>query len=63
LSAFLGVTPEHSLIPQALALDAARQSLVLLRNRNNILPLNRKSVGTIAVIGALIIVHYTRSLC
>lgn len=35
---------------QALALEAARKSIVLLKNENNILPL-RKDLGTVAVIG------------
>lgn len=39
--------PEH----QALALDAARRSLVLLQNEKGLLPLDRKSLETIAVIG------------
>lgn len=39
-------SPEH----QAVALDAARQSLVLLKNANNLLPLS-KSVSSVAVIG------------
>jgi beta-glucosidase len=40
-------TPEH----QALALDAARKSIVLLENRQNALPLNRGALKTLAVIG------------
>lgn len=35
---------------QALALDAARKSIVLLKNKDNVLPL-KKDVGTLAVIG------------
>lgn len=35
---------------KALALDAARKSIVLLKNKNNILPL-KKDLGTLAVIG------------
>lgn len=35
---------------QALALEAARKSMVLLKNENNVLPL-KKDVGTVAVIG------------
>jgi beta-glucosidase len=35
---------------RALALEAARKSIVLLKNENNILPL-RKDMGTVAVIG------------
>ncbi|MEJ5352498.1 MAG: xylan 1,4-beta-xylosidase [Melioribacteraceae bacterium] len=34
-----------------LALDMARQSIVLLQNKNNILPLNKFSINKIAVIG------------
>ncbi|GAB6011764.1 beta-glucosidase [Viscerimonas tarda] len=34
-----------------LALDAARQSIVLLKNKNNVLPLNPKKVKSIAVVG------------
>ncbi len=34
-----------------LALDAARQSLVLLKNQNNTLPLNKNTLDSIAVIG------------
>ena len=40
-------TPEH----QALALEAARQVLVLLKNDRNTLPLDRAKVKTLAVIG------------
>lgn len=35
---------------KALALEAARKSMVLLKNKNNILPL-KKDIGTVAVIG------------
>jgi beta-glucosidase len=35
---------------KALALDAARKSIVLLKNKNNTLPL-KKDIGTVAVIG------------
>jgi beta-glucosidase len=35
---------------KSLALEAARKSIVLLKNRNNILPL-KKDIGTVAVIG------------
>ncbi|HZX74185.1 MAG TPA: glycoside hydrolase family 3 N-terminal domain-containing protein, partial [Cyclobacteriaceae bacterium] len=35
---------------KALALDAARKSIVLLKNKDNILPL-KKDIGTVAVIG------------
>jgi beta-glucosidase len=38
--------PEH----RELALEAARKSIVLLKNKNNLLPL-RKDIGTVAVIG------------
>jgi beta-glucosidase len=40
-------TPEH----QALALDAARRSIVLLKNDGGVLPLDRKKLRTIAVVG------------
>jgi beta-glucosidase-like glycosyl hydrolase len=40
-------TAEH----QALALEAARRSLVLLKNDHALLPLDRKKVRTVAVIG------------
>lgn len=36
---------------QALAADAARRSIVLLKNDNNLLPLDRGSIKSIAVIG------------
>lgn len=36
-----------------LALEAARESIVLLKNRENILPLNEKDLNKIAVIGPL----------
>jgi beta-glucosidase len=36
---------------KALALEAARQSIVLLKNSNNILPINLKKVKSIAVVG------------
>jgi beta-glucosidase len=36
---------------RALALEAARQSLVLLKNKNNFLPLDPAALGSIAVIG------------
>lgn len=39
--------PEH----RRLALEAARQSLVLLKNQDNLLPLDRASLKSIAVIG------------
>lgn len=40
-------SPEH----RALALKAAQESIVLLVNRNNFLPLNKSKLKTIAVIG------------
>jgi beta-glucosidase len=40
-------TPEH----RALALDAARQAIVLLQNTGNALPLDRTKIKTLAVIG------------
>ena len=40
-------SPEH----RALALKAARESIVLLVNRNNFLPLDKSKLKTIAVIG------------
>ena len=40
-------TPEH----RALALDAARQAIVLLQNKGNALPLDRAKIKTLAVIG------------
>ncbi len=40
-------SPAH----QALALEAARQSMVLLKNKNNILPINTKKIKSIAVVG------------
>jgi len=40
-------SPEH----RELALEAARQSLILLKNEDNLLPLNVSSVSSIAVIG------------
>lgn len=36
---------------QQLALETARQSIVLLKNRNNMLPLDRKKIRSIAVLG------------
>jgi beta-glucosidase len=36
-----------------LALEAARKSIVLLKNKENILPLNRKTIKKIAIIGKL----------
>ena len=40
-------SPKH----QKLALEAARQSMVLLKNENEILPLSRKEIKSIAIIG------------
>jgi beta-glucosidase len=40
-------TPEH----QALALEAARRSIILLKNHGGLLPLDRKKTRTIAVVG------------
>ncbi len=40
-------TPGH----QAVALQAAREAIVLLQNRNNVLPLDRAKLKTLAVIG------------
>jgi beta-glucosidase-like glycosyl hydrolase len=40
-------TPEH----QALALEAARKSIVLLKNQGGLLPLDRGTVKTLAVVG------------
>ncbi len=39
--------PEH----KALALKMARQSIVMLRNENNLLPINKKKVKKIAILG------------
>jgi beta-glucosidase len=36
---------------QQLALDAARQAVVLLQNSNNTLPLSASNINSIAVIG------------
>ena len=36
---------------QLLALEAATKGIVLLKNENNLLPLDRKKVHSIAVIG------------
>ena len=36
---------------QELALETARQSMVLLKNQKNVLPLNRKKIRSIAVVG------------
>lgn len=42
-------TEEH----RALALEAARQGIVLLKNENNFLPLNKNTVSSLAVIGPM----------
>lgn len=42
-------TPEHL----NLALEAARQGIVLLKNDNKLLPLNKNSVSSLAVIGPM----------
>ena len=42
-------TPEH----KKLALEAAEKALILLKNQNNILPLDNKKIKTLAVIGPL----------
>jgi len=40
-------TPEH----RKLAREAAGEAIILLKNKDNILPLNKESIGSIAVIG------------
>lgn len=40
-------SPAH----RRLALDAARESITLLKNKNQLLPLNRETIKTVAVIG------------
>jgi beta-glucosidase len=42
-----------------LALEAARKSIVLLKNENNLLPLNRSKIKTLAVFGRLAITPNT----
>ncbi len=42
-------SPEH----QALALEAARQSIILLKNDNSFLPLDKAKLRTVAVIGPM----------
>lgn len=42
-------SPQH----KALALEAARQGIVLLKNDNKFLPLNKNTVNILAVIGPL----------
>jgi beta-glucosidase len=41
----------NSVAHQALAAEAARRSIVLLKNENNLLPLDRTTIRTLAVIG------------
>lgn len=41
----------HNEEHQQLALEAAREGIVLLKNENNLLPLNRPQISSIAVIG------------
>ena len=41
----------HNSEHQELALEAARQSMVLLKNENNLLPLDKSSLKSVAVIG------------
>lgn len=45
------VTVTNSAAHQALAAEAARRSVVLLKNQNNLLPLDRTKLKTLAVIG------------
>ena len=47
----LAVQITNSQSNQALAAEAARRSMVLLKNENNLLPLDRNAVKSIAVIG------------
>lgn len=42
-------TPQH----RELALEAARQSIVLLKNDRRLLPLNRNEITSLAIIGPL----------
>jgi len=57
LSGMIGYYPQgdpadiNSTKHQLLALDAGKKSLVLLKNHENILPLNKNSISKIAVIG------------
>src|ERR1043165_9799460 len=45
------VAVTNSIAHQALAAEAARRSIVLLKNQNNLLPLDRTKLKTLAVIG------------
>jgi beta-glucosidase-like glycosyl hydrolase len=45
------VRVSHTTEHRELALQAARESIVLLKNENNLLPLDRSKINTIAVIG------------
>jgi len=45
------VAVTNSAAHQALAAEAARRSIVLLKNQNNLLPLDRSKLKTVAVIG------------
>ncbi len=52
--AFAGAQPEFPLIPaesQKVAAEAAREAMVLLKNKGNVLPLNEAEIKTIALIG------------
>ncbi len=53
LNPYTKISPEviGSKEHQQLALETARQSIVLLKNNNNILPLNRSKIKSIAVLG------------
>jgi beta-glucosidase len=50
VDANLDLTVRHSVAQEELALESARQSMCLLKNENNLLPL-KKDLGHIAVIG------------
>ena len=43
--------PRYNLPARETALEAARESMVLLKNEHEFLPLNRRKVGSIAIIG------------
>ena len=45
------VSVSHNPAHQALALEAARESIVLLKNEDQVLPLDRNKISSIAVIG------------
>lgn len=53
LNPYASISPSviGSTIHQQLALETARQSIVLLKNSNNLLPLDRKKVRSVAVFG------------